>query len=399
MQSVSGNKRRKLTPDQDSRSGREDGREDGATDSESLDDEGSVGNRGDEVARDRYDSDSGEQDNSDTQDDKSTNENEKDNEETEVIIPVAEEYDSEESETGMADSLEKMRKTVEEIPHAPGAIVKVQLENFVTYTKVTFEPGPSLNMVIGPNGTGKSTLVCAICLGLGFGPEFLPQDRVVEFAGLGPIPLLRETQRAAAPPEVLKDHEALKKLRSLEVNLEVELDTDREALTTLEKRQQLLERDVARLRERQAVQEHIKLLENTIPFVQYQNCRADRDILKKEYAKCREQLKEIRKEQEPQTKQIEEAEGIRDELRQWIKEERTSLDSTERDLKTEKETKIEALKIKETEADSKLTVLIDTEKERKVKIDRVKKRILQFEKSLEDDPGPVDTSAYNKDIV
>lgn len=26
-------------------------------------------------------------------------------------------------------------------------------------------------MVIGPNGTGKSTLVCAICLGLGWGPQ------------------------------------------------------------------------------------------------------------------------------------------------------------------------------------------------------------------------------------
>lgn len=27
-------------------------------------------------------------------------------------------------------------------------------------------PGPSLNMIIGPNGTGKSTFVCAIILGL-----------------------------------------------------------------------------------------------------------------------------------------------------------------------------------------------------------------------------------------
>jgi ABC-type Mn2+/Zn2+ transport system ATPase subunit len=26
-------------------------------------------------------------------------------------------------------------------------------------------------MIIGPNGTGKSTLVCAICLGLGWGPQ------------------------------------------------------------------------------------------------------------------------------------------------------------------------------------------------------------------------------------
>ena len=28
-------------------------------------------------------------------------------------------------------------------------------------------PGPNLNVIIGPNATGKSTIVNAICLGLG----------------------------------------------------------------------------------------------------------------------------------------------------------------------------------------------------------------------------------------
>ena len=55
--------------------------------------------------------------------------------------------------------------------YQPGSIVRVKLQNFVTYTSAEFFPGPSLNMIIGPNGTGKSTLVCAICLGLGWGPQ------------------------------------------------------------------------------------------------------------------------------------------------------------------------------------------------------------------------------------
>ena len=58
-----------------------------------------------------------------------------------------------------------------EEPFQPGSIVRVKLTNFVTYTAAEFFPGPSLNMVIGPNGTGKSTLVCAICLGLGSPPS------------------------------------------------------------------------------------------------------------------------------------------------------------------------------------------------------------------------------------
>ena len=55
--------------------------------------------------------------------------------------------------------------------HQPGSIVRMKLANFVTYTAVEILPGPSLNMVIGPNGTGKSTIVCAVCLGLGWGSQ------------------------------------------------------------------------------------------------------------------------------------------------------------------------------------------------------------------------------------
>ncbi|KAA1076205.1 Structural maintenance of chromosomes protein 5 [Puccinia graminis f. sp. tritici] len=62
--------------------------------------------------------------------------------------------------------------------YLPGSIVRVALRNFVTYSSVEFSPGPYLNMIIGPNGTGKSTLVCAIVLGLGFAPSVL--DRASE---------------------------------------------------------------------------------------------------------------------------------------------------------------------------------------------------------------------------
>ncbi|KAL0860346.1 hypothetical protein ABMA27_009749 [Loxostege sticticalis] len=48
----------------------------------------------------------------------------------------------------------------------PGCIHRIALENFVTYKQVELYPGTSLNLIIGPNGTGKSTFVCAIILGL-----------------------------------------------------------------------------------------------------------------------------------------------------------------------------------------------------------------------------------------
>ena len=44
---------------------------------------------------------------------------------------------------------------------------------FRTYDAVEFRPGPYLNVIIGPNATGKSSVVCAICLGLGGKTAFL----------------------------------------------------------------------------------------------------------------------------------------------------------------------------------------------------------------------------------
>ncbi|KAI8098336.1 P-loop containing nucleoside triphosphate hydrolase protein [Gilbertella persicaria] len=67
-----------------------------------------------------------------------------------------------------------------------GSIVKITLRNFVTYDYCEIFPGPQMNMIIGPNGTGKSTIVCAIALGLGGSPSLLGRARNInEFVKTG----------------------------------------------------------------------------------------------------------------------------------------------------------------------------------------------------------------------
>jgi chromosome segregation ATPase len=58
------------------------------------------------------------------------------------------------------------RRKVNHAVYKPGNIIKVEVVNFTTYSYGIFHLSPTLNMIIGPNGTGKSTLVAAICLGL-----------------------------------------------------------------------------------------------------------------------------------------------------------------------------------------------------------------------------------------
>ncbi|TNN82879.1 Structural maintenance of chromosomes protein 5 [Liparis tanakae] len=47
-----------------------------------------------------------------------------------------------------------------------GSIRRITMKNFLTYDYSVVYPGPNLNMIVGANGTGKSSIVCAICLGL-----------------------------------------------------------------------------------------------------------------------------------------------------------------------------------------------------------------------------------------
>ncbi|CAB3225786.1 unnamed protein product [Arctia plantaginis] len=60
-----------------------------------------------------------------------------------------------------------------------GCIYRIALENFVTYRRVQLFPGLSLNLIIGPNGTGKSTFVCAIILGLCGKPSVIGRSKKI----------------------------------------------------------------------------------------------------------------------------------------------------------------------------------------------------------------------------
>lgn len=196
--------------------------------------------------------------------------------------------------------------------------------------------------------------------------QFLPQDRVVEFAGLGPVPLLRETQRAAAPPEVLQDHEHLKDMRLQERKLKIKVEADKERLATAQHKQKLLERDVERLRERQSVQENIKMLNWMMIFVQYQDSRANREKAKHEYKQRKYELKLLKDEQQPQLEEISESENLETQLLKWLVQERMKLQVLEQDIKQFRGDVLEKLQEKEKKTSSDLKLIFDNEQRRMV---------------------------------
>lgn len=266
----------------------------------------------------------------------------------------------------------------------PGAIVRVSVQNFVTYEEAEFFPGPHLNMVIGPNGTGKSSLVCAICLGLGYSPkhlgraghvkefvkhgkdhamieielskkpedrnnyvikvqirreqntqkwwlngketsqkriqdlmrslriqvdnlcQFLPQDRVVEFAACTPVDLLHETLRAAAPEEMLEWQRQLQGMHKEKRELVDAAATDGETLQNLEKRQQGLQADVNRIRERQEIQEKAEDLRSALVLAKYQEARASHQEARQRKKEAEQALRRLESERGPSLEAVNE---------------------------------------------------------------------------------------------
>ena len=67
-----------------------------------------------------------------------------------------------------------------------GGIYRIKMHNFLTFTDTELFPGNRLNVIIGPNGTGKSSIVCAICIGLaGNTKSVMRSDQVKDYVKKG----------------------------------------------------------------------------------------------------------------------------------------------------------------------------------------------------------------------
>ncbi|KAF5912736.1 hypothetical protein HPG69_007726 [Diceros bicornis minor] len=308
-------------------------------------------------------------------------------------------------------------------PFVEGSIVRIAMENFLTYDICEVSPGPHLNMIIGANGTGKSSIVCAICLGLAGKPafmgradkafahlapyslalsclhrigvlkmgksekvgffvkrgcskgmveielfkisgnlvitreidvaknqsfwfinkksttqkiveeqvaalniqvgnlcQFLPQDKVGEFAKLSKIELLEATEKSIGPPEMHRYHCELKNFREKEKQLETSCKEKTEYLEKMIQRNERYKQDVERFYERKRHLDLIEMLEAKRPWVEYENVRQEYEEVKLARDRVKEEVRKLKEGQIPMTHRIEEIEKQRHNLEARIKE-------------------------------------------------------------------------------
>ncbi|KAM9855821.1 structural maintenance of chromosomes protein 5 [Aulostomus maculatus] len=266
-----------------------------------------------------------------------------------------------------------------------GSILRITMQNFLTYDDSVVYPGPNLNMIVGANGTGKSSIVCAICLGLagktsllgrgdkvglyvkrgcnnGFVEielykggghnvvikreihvennqsqwtlngrqcsqktveeevkalriqvsnlcQFLPQEKVGEFAKMSKIELLEATEKSVGPPEMYEYHCELKNFRNKERDLE---SVVKERASFLEKAKQRNERnkhDVKRYYEKKRHLDVIELLAKKKPWVEYETTRKELADVKKEREEVKMQLTALKEAQAPMLEKIQQIEN------------------------------------------------------------------------------------------
>jgi chromosome segregation ATPase len=350
------------------------------------------------------------------------------------------------------------------------------MTNFVTYESAEFFPGPNLNMVIGPNGTGKSSLVCAICLGLGWGAkhlgragevgefvkhgmadaqieielqrrhnepinhvvrsriirdgnnrewwlnnkktslkavqeltrnlsiqidnlcQFLPQDKVSEFAALTPVELLQQTQRAAAPEEMLEWHSHLKKYRKEQKELQMQNTNDKEQLETLQARQDGLRAEVRRLEERKEIQEQVAFLKKCRPFVEYRHAVNEHRVFKARKKAAQERLKKLEARLGPTLRSIEgkkqlahQTEALRNEQKKSLLLAEKAADKCALEFET-KESDI-------TDIERKISAEKKSDKDIKTQLAILERKINDLKVKANTEPIVFDPIEYNDRIV
>ncbi|KAH9482179.1 Structural maintenance of chromosomes protein 5 [Psilocybe cubensis] len=359
------------------------------------------------------------------------------------------------------------RENVKTLPrgddgYIPGSIVRIQLRNFVTYDFVEFFPGTHLNMIIGPNGTGKSSIACAIALGLNFPPSilgrsnvlgsyvkigtekgyieielkapkgkknyvirrtiiaitnnssftlngvsasgteiktkmaelnvqvgnlcsFLPQDRVSEFAGMSPQQLLKETQRAAGNPNLENWHDTLIIAGKEHREVQQKIKDEESTLKQMIERNEGIENDVARYKERKKIEHEIGLLNLLIPVAEYRESRVKYFEIKELQRKLHAKVQRLKEKNEPAHKRLKEMDAN---LKDTEKRREKLKDSTQKmfkDLLAAAEV-CDELGVESDKIADKLVALKESEKEREKDIKSLTHEIAQLKEELNKPP-------------
>lgn len=230
--------------------------------------------------------------------------------------------------------------------------------------------------------TEISKLIDSLNIQIGNVCQFLPQDKVVEFAKLDQYQLLRETEKAVGPPGMLEQHESLIDMYKNQSEYKLQLDTKKKHLEDLKAKNELLERDVLRFRERQKLLEKVEKMKLKRPWIEL-------EAITKQFNQASTELKEITARYNEQEKKCEplkvEIENIKQEIEKG-EQGRTKKQNGAKTLDSQRKNSIRQL----NEIDSRIQEIISNleklksrHEDRLKQAEQTKLQINQYESQLQ----------------
>uniref|UniRef100_A0A4W4FJ52 Structural maintenance of chromosomes protein 5 n=1 Tax=Electrophorus electricus TaxID=8005 RepID=A0A4W4FJ52_ELEEL len=292
---------------------------------------------------------------------------------------------------------------------------------YSTYDHSDVFPGPNLNMIVGANGTGKSSIVCAICLGLAGKTAILGRgDKVGLYVKRGcakgsvEIELYRAGGNLVINREIHVEnnqsvwminskHASQKAVEETVKELQIQVgnlcqflpqNSCKEKANFLEKARQRNERnklDVERYHTKRRHLDRIQMLEKKKPWVEYETARKELEEVKKQREEMKKTVKSLKEVQAPLLRKIQNVESQLMPIENGMKEKTAKIRETSQKCK-QKQDQLDR-KYKEIDDIKQALSLQQTEE-----ADR-KKRIANTRRLIQDLQRDLDSLSSHADVT
>jgi len=229
--------------------------------------------------------------------------------------------------------------------------------------------------------------------------QFLPQDRVQEFANLPNTERLVATVRAAAPPDMLEYHKNLIQLGRDVSGAQETLSHDETQLKQLEARQAVLQQDVDRMRERQEVAAKIEKLKDIKPFLVYHIALNAANAAKNTSKQARAELRQLEQEIGPALERPERKKRYKEAIKTVLRTRAEAFGKKEAELDKIMNTTIPTLDEKMKEAHQEIKAEAANEAKRKEELKKLNKQLEDKQNKLEAGPPEFDVTVFNNQLV
>ena len=207
--------------------------------------------------------------------------------------------------------------------------------------------------------------------------QFLPQDKVVEFAQMSPIEILESTQQAAAPSAMIENHNDLKKLRVRQKELLHANRGDREQLDNLERRQEMSRTEVERMKERAVAKKKLGWLEKLHPIPLYGVAKAASLNARERQKTLQAELRQLKQDSTPTLHKVNAKESYKKQAEAQTRKAQKDLTACERRC-DEIEKSVDALAKQMNDCEAKVTAEKKSNGKRRTELQHTRQRIAQL---------------------